>query len=241
MMHAPRSELPLVLDRVTLRAGGATMLDRVSLTIAPGAPTLVVGPNGAGKTSLLRLCMGLASPIEGTVSWGGRTESRQTRRAILFQEPVMLRRSAAGNIAYALAQAGCPRHRRAARTEELLDRVGLLELAARPARRLSGGEQQRLALARALAREPEILLLDEPTASLDPAATRYVEEIVRMAAHSGTKVVMASHDLGQVRRLAGDVVFMVRGRVCEQAEVRNFFGSPSTTEAAAFIRCDLVL
>ncbi|MCT7377171.1 energy-coupling factor ABC transporter ATP-binding protein [Chelativorans salis] len=240
-MRASLSDLPLVLDCVSFRAGGTTMLDRLSLTIGPGAPTLVVGPNGSGKTSLLRLCMGLDAPSEGAVSWGGRTNTPQTRRAILFQEPVMLRRSVAANIAYGLAQAGYPRARRAGRTEELLDRVGLLELAARPARRLSGGEQQRVALARALAREPEILLLDEPTASLDPAATRHFETIALMAAHSGTKIVMASHDLGQVRRLAGDVVFMVRGRILEQASAADFFDHPSTPEAAAFIRGDLVL
>lgn len=240
-MRDTTSDLPLILDRVSMRAGAATMLDQVSLTVGPGAPTLVVGPNGSGKTSLLRLCMGLDAPSEGTVTWGGRRESRQTRRALLFQKPVMLRRSVAENVAYGLAQAGCPRRRRAARTEELLDRVGLLELADRPARRLSGGEQQRVALARALARDPEILLLDEPTASLDPAATRHVESIVQMAAHSGTKIVMASHDLGQVRRLAGDVVFMVRGRVCERTATLDFFECPSTREAAAFVRGDLVL
>jgi tungstate transport system ATP-binding protein len=240
-MRASLTDLPLVLDGVSLRAGATTVLDRLSLTIAPGAPTLVLGPNGAGKTSLLRLCMGLARPSEGSVSWGGRTQSAQARRAILFQKPVMLRRSAAANVAYGLAQAGCPRSLRAARTEELLDRVGLLKLAARPARLLSGGEQQRVALARALAREPEILFLDEPTASLDPAATRHVEEIILAAAQSGTKIVMASHDLGQVRRLAGDVIFLVRGRLREQAGVKDFFDHPSTEEAAAFIRGDLVL
>ena len=241
LMRASLSDLPLVLDNVSLRAGATTILEHLDLTIASGMPTLVLGPNGAGKTSLLRLCMGLAEPSEGRVSWGGRTQSVHTRRAILFQKPVMLRRSAAGNVAYGLAQAGCPRRRRAARTEELLDRVGLLDLAARPARLLSGGEQQRVAFARALAREPEILVLDEPTASLDPAATRHVEDIIRMAAQAGTKIIMASHDLGQVRRLAGDVIFLVRGRLCEQASVQDFFDRPSTPEAAAFVRGDLVL
>ena len=241
MMRAPLTDLPLVLDRVSLTAGAMTMLDRLNLAITPGAPTLVLGPNGAGKTSLLRVCMGLAAPSAGTVSWGGRTDGGLERRAFLLQKPVMLRRSVAANVAYGLAQAGCPCHRRAARTEELLDRVGLLGLAARPARRLSGGEQQRVALARALAREPDILLLDEPTASLDPAATRHVEEIILMASQSGTKIVMASHDLGQVRRLAGDVVFLVCGRLCEHASVGDFFGRPSSGEAAAFIRGDLVI
>lgn len=240
-MRAMPSDLPIVLDGISLRIGSTTLLDRLDLTIKPGAPTLVVGPNGSGKTTLLRLCMRLVRPSEGHVSWGGRSDTGQERRAILFQKPVMLRRSAAANISYVLAQIGYPRHLRAARAHELLDRVGLAGLGARPARRLSGGEQQRVALARALARQPEILLLDEPTASLDPAATLHVEEIIQTAAQSGTKIVMASHDLGQVRRLAGEVVFMVRGRICEHATAQDFFDRPTTREAAAFIHGDLVL
>lgn len=248
-MRAAASDLPLVLDNVSLNAGATTILDRLSLTIGPGAPTLIVGPNGSGKTSLLRLCMGLVKPSRGAVTWGGRGGRRGSgraddgfeRRAILFQKPVMLRRSAAANVAYGLAHAGCPRGLRAQRTAELLDSVGLGELASRPARRLSGGEQQRLALARALARQPEVLLLDEPTASLDPAATRFVEEIILTAAQSGTKIVMASHDLGQVRRLAGDVVFLVRGSLVEHAAAGDFLDCPATPQAAAFVRGDLVL
>ena len=240
-MRAPASDLPLVLDDVSLQAGATTILDRLNLTIAPGAPTLIVGPNGAGKTSLLRLCMGLDAPSSGRISWGGRTERAMTRRAILFQRPVMLRRTAAANVAYALAQAGIPHSERSVRTAALLERVGLSDLAQRPARRLSGGEQQRLALARALARDPEVLLLDEPTANLDPAATRGVEEIVLSAAQSGIKIVMASHDLGQVRRLAGEVIFLVRGEICEQGKAEDFLDSPATLEAAAFLRGDLVI
>jgi tungstate transport system ATP-binding protein len=240
-MRAPSSDLPLVLDRVSVRAGATTLLDDLSLTLRRGPPTLVVGPNGSGKTTLLRLCMGLAAPTEGRVSWGGRSDAAPRRRAILFQRPVMLRRTAAGNITYALAQAGVPRPLRPARVTELLERVGLSDLALRPARKLSGGEQQRLALARALARDPELLLLDEPTANLDPAATRAVEEIILMAAQSGIKIVMASHDLGQVRRIAGDVVFLVRGRLCEQGAAESFLTRPSTGEAAAFVRGDLVI
>ena len=240
-MRATVSDLPLVLDGVSLQVGATTILDRLSLSITPGAPTLIVGPNGSGKSSLLRLMMGLTAPTAGRVSWGGRTESKPVRRAILFQRPVMLRRTAAANVAYALAQAGTPRSERAVRVAVLLERVGLFDLTQRPARKLSGGEQQRLALARALAREPEILLLDEPTASLDPAATRGVEEIVLMAAQSGIKIVMASHDLGQVRRLAGEVMFMVRGALCERAPTEAFFDHPTTPEAAAFLRGDLVI
>jgi tungstate transport system ATP-binding protein len=240
-MRAPMSDLPLVLDGVSLQAGATTILNRLSLTITTGAPTLIVGPNGSGKTTLLRLCMGLAKPSTGRITWGGRADSPPARRAILFQRPVMLRRTAAANVAYALAQAGTPRRQRSARVAALLDRVGLAELAQRPARRLSGGEQQRLALARALARDPEVLLLDEPTANLDPGATRSVEAIILMAAQSGIKIVMASHDLGQVRRLAGDVIFLVRGALCEQGRATNFLDHPTTPEAAAFVRGDLVI
>jgi tungstate transport system ATP-binding protein len=240
-MRAPANDLPVVLDGVSLQAGATVILDRLNLTIVPGAPTLIVGPNGAGKTSLLRLCMGLDAPSAGRVTWGGRADRAMTRRAILFQRPVMLRRTAAANVDYALAQAGCPRLTRADRVAALLDRVGLSDLAQRPARRLSGGEQQRLALARALARDPEILLLDEPTANLDPAATRGVEEIVLSAVQSGIKIVMASHDLGQVRRLAGDVIFLVRGALCERACAADFLDHPTTPEAAAFLRGDLVI
>lgn len=240
-MRAPSSDLPLVLERVSLRARGTQLLDNVSLRISPGAPTVVVGPNGSGKTSLLRLCMGLARASEGHLSWGGREASAPERRAFVFQRPVMLRRSAAANVDYALSHAGVARAERAVRIPELLARVGLGELAGRPARKLSSGEQQRLALARALARDPEILFLDEPTASLDPAATRAVEDIVLGAAASGIKVVMSTHDLGQVRRLAGDVVFLVRGAVRQRSLVIDFLDNPSTPEAAAFVRGDLVL
>lgn len=240
-MHANLSELPVVFDSASVRAGGVGILDRISFRIDPGAPTLLVGPNGAGKSTLIRLGMGLVAPSEGRVSWGGRTNSDGSRRAMVFQRPVMLRRTAAANIAYALASAGVPRSERPRRVEELLANVGLERLADRPARRLSGGEQQRLALARALARDPEILFLDEPTASLDPAATKAVEDIVKAAANAGVKIVMASHDLGQARRLAGDVVFLAGGRLIEHTEAEQFFSSPSTAAAAAFLRGDLVI
>jgi tungstate transport system ATP-binding protein len=240
IMHAPRSELPIRIEDVSLRSGSVTILESVSVVLAPGAPTVLIGPNGSGKSSLLRLAMGLLSPTLGRVTWGGRVTTGGERCAIVFQRPVMLRRSVAANVAFALRHEAKGRHR-ADRIAALLDLVGLAPLGARPARRLSGGEQQRLALARALARDPEILFLDEPTANLDPAATKAVEDIIAQVAAAGVKIVLATHDLGEARRLAGEVVFMLRGRVRESAPAKSFFAGPVTQEARAFLNGDLVI
>jgi tungstate transport system ATP-binding protein len=240
-MHANISDLPICFEAAMARAGEVTILDGISIAITTGAPTLLVGPNGSGKSSLIRLGMGLIEASAGRVTWGGRAIADGKRRAMVFQRPVMLRRTAAENIAYALASHGTPRGEQPMRIAALLEMVGLVRLADRPARRLSGGEQQRLALARALARDPEVLFLDEPTASLDPASTKAVEDIIRVTAASGVKIVMATHDLGQARRLAGDIVFLVRGRVCEHAPAEKFFAAPATPEAAAFVRGDIVI
>jgi tungstate transport system ATP-binding protein len=240
-MRAPLTELPIVLEDVAVTIRDIAILDGISLTLAAGAPTVLVGPNGSGKTTLLRLAMGLVPPSRGRVTWGGRTDSLPTRRAIVFQRPVMLRRTAAGNIRYALKAAGVARAARAARITELLALVGLAELGQRPARLLSGGEQQRLALARALAKEPQVLFLDEPTASLDPAASKAVEDVIRAVAARGIKVVMATHNLGSARRLASEIVLLHRGRVAEMATAATFFSNPVTHEARAFIAGELLV
>ena len=240
-MRAPPSELPITIADVSVRSGGVTILEQVSLVLAPGPPTVLIGPNGSGKTSLIRLAMGLIPPTTGRIAWGGRGATEGQRRAIVFQRPVMLRRSVAGNIAFALRSGAAAPRDHASRIAALLDLVGLAGLGARPARRLSGGEQQRLALARALARDPEILFLDEPTASLDPAATKAVEDIIAKVAASGVKIVLATHDLGEARRLAGDVAFMVRGRILERAPAKRFFAGPVTPEGQAFLNGDLVI
>jgi tungstate transport system ATP-binding protein len=240
-MRAPVSDLPIVLEDVSVVAREVIILDRISLMLAAGAPTVLIGPNGAGKTTLLRLAMGLIGATRGRVTWGGRTQAPSLHRAIVFQRPVMLRRSAMGNIRYALAAAGMARAARGARAAELLALVGLCELGARPARKLSGGEQQRLALARALAKNPAVLFLDEPTASLDPAATKAVEDVVCAIAARGIKVVMATHDLGEARRLAGDIVLMHRGRVVERDAAAAFFAGPQTEQGRRFLAGELLV
>jgi tungstate transport system ATP-binding protein len=240
-MRAPATDLPIVLQDVSYRVRDTSILDRISLSLAPGAPTVLIGPNGGGKTTLMRVAMGLIEPTGGQVSFGGRVNAPPMRRAIVFQRPVMLRRSVAGNLNYALASAGIARADRAARVGDLLNTVGLAGFGERPARRLSGGEQQRLALARALARNPEVLFLDEPTASLDPAATKAVEDVVSGIAARGIKVVMSTHDLGEARRLAGEIVLIHRGRVAEISPVQEFFANPKTEEARRFVGGELLV
>jgi tungstate transport system ATP-binding protein len=232
--------LPLTLENVSFAAGGRTILDRVSCEFAPGPRTVILGPNGSGKSVLMRLCHGLLMPTAGRIAWrGSRDERRPRAQAMVFQRPVMLRRSALGNVTYGLKLAGVARPERDRRAREALDAVGLSAVASRPARVLSGGEQQRLALARAWALTPEVLFLDEPTANLDPSATREVERIVDQIHASGTKIVMTTHDLAQARRLADEILFISAGRVADHVAAGRFFAQPSTPEAAAFIRGEL--
>jgi tungstate transport system ATP-binding protein len=243
-VRAPETCLPLRAENLGFAAGGVSILRGVCFALEAGPPALVVGPNGAGKSVLLRLLHGLLRPTVGAVRWAGEHREGGRRRlprdAMVFQRPVMLRRSVLANAAYPLKLAGLPWAERRARSRAALERVGLGELAGRPARRLSGGEQQRLALARAAALNPEVLFLDEPSANLDPAATRAVEAIVADIAARGTKVVMTTHDLGQARRLAGEVLFLHRGRLLEHAPAAAFFAGPRAPEAAAFLRGELV-
>lgn len=241
IMRTPALDLPIMFVEVGILVRGLAILDGITMSLRPGPPTVLIGPNGSGKTTLLRAAMGLIPVSRGFVTWGGRENSPPTRRAILFQRPAMLRRSAAGNVRYALAAAGVARERRAERTAQLLADVGLDGLARRPARRLSGGEQQRLALARALARDPAVLFLDEPTASLDPAATKAIEDIVRAVTARGVKVVMSTHDLGQARRVGGEIMLLHRGRLIEGCPAAEFFAAPRSEEARKFIAGELLV
>jgi tungstate transport system ATP-binding protein len=225
--------LPLELERVSFTAGGRTIIDAVSLRLEAGPSTIILGANGAGKSVLMRLMHGLLAPSTGAIRWqaGGR------RHAMVFQRPVMLRRSAVANVIYALELAGLREPDKAA--WEALKEVGLTHLAQRPARVLSGGEQQRLALARAWALHPEVLFLDEPTANLDPAATREIEALIRAFDGAGTKIVMSTHNLGQARRLGDEVLFLHQGRLAERSAVDRFFKQPGSAEAEAFIKGEL--
>ena len=234
------SILPLALENVSYASNGQPIISKVSFSIDAEPSTVILGANGAGKSVLMRLMHGLLAPTAGRVAWSESDAARIRRQqAMVFQRPVMLRRSALANVVYALQIANVPAPQREPRAIESLKEVGLLQLAHRPARVMSGGEQQRLALARAWALHPEVLFLDEPTASLDPSATREIESVIRAFDAAGTKIVMATHNLGQARRLGDEVIFIHQGRLVERSPVEAFFKSPSSAEAAAFIRGEL--
>ena len=233
--------LPLRLDGVGYAAGGKALIEGLGFALESGPRTVILGPNGAGKSLLLRLCHGLIDPSAGAVTWQGDAAiDHRRRQAMVFQRPVMLRRSVAANVDYALALAGVSRAERRARIADALEQTRLADLAERPARVLSIGEQQRLALARVWALQVEIVFLDEPTASLDPGATRAVEAIVNAMDAAGTKIVMTTHDHGQARRFGDDVLFLHRGRLVERAPGAQFFDRPQTELAGAFLRGDLL-
>ena len=232
--------LPLRLRDVSFAAGGRAIIDGISLEIQAGPSTIILGANGAGKSVLMRLMHGLLEPSAGSVEWNAAEHPGAPRKqAMVFQRPVMLRRSAQANVAYAVKVAGIPRAEREPMVRESLEGVGLAHLARRPARVLSGGEQQRLALARAWALHPEVLFLYEPTASLDPSATREIETVIRAFDAAGTKIVMATHNLGQARRLGDEILFIDQGRLVERAPVEQFFLKPQSAQAAAFIKGEL--
>jgi tungstate transport system ATP-binding protein len=230
--------LPLRLEKVCITISGQQIIDGVSAVFEAGPRSIIIGPNGAGKSMLLRLCHGLISPSSGHVQWSGESGS-SSRQAMVFQRPVMLRRSALANVIYALAVASIPRAEREPRARAAMERAGLLSIAERPARVLSGGEQQRLALARAWALNPEVLFLDEPTANLDPGATREVEAVIQAIHEGGAKIIMTTHNLGQARRLGDEILFLNQGRLAEHSDAAAFFPKPRSAEANAFIRGEL--
>lgn len=229
---------PLELRGVGFTPGERPVVADLNLRVEASTRTVMLGPNGAGKSVTMRLMHGLLKPTAGEITWGGKP-NHPVAQAMVFQRPVLLRRSALANIEYALALAGVAHSERAARANAALERVGLGHVAQRPARVLSGGEQQRVALARAWSLLPRILFLDEPTASLDPAASREVERIVAEIAASGTKIVMITHHLGQARRLADDIVFLHEGRITEHSPADTFFRQPRSREADVYLKGEL--
>ncbi len=233
--------LPLTFQDVSFEIGGIRLIKDLNCTLEAGPRTMILGANGAGKSLFLRLCHGLIRPTTGRVLWqGAKGRDPADAQAMVFQRPVMLRRSVAANVDYALKLRGMAAAERRAAVEDALGHTGLRRLADNPARVLSVGEQQKLALARAWALQPEVLFLDEPTASLDPAATHAVEQIINAIDAAGTRIVMTTHDLGQARRLGDEVMFLNRGRLLEKALAERFFSEPENDLAQAFLKGELL-
>ena len=240
-MTGPASILPLEMRHVSFAASGETLLKEIDCSLEAGPRTIVIGPNGAGKSLFLRLCHGLIKPSAGDVIWHGAGKREPAHhQTMVLQRPVLLRRTVAANVDYALSVKGVPRRQRGAIVAEVLAGTGLSRLTLQQARRLSAGEQQKLALARAWAIKPQVLFLDEPTASLDPAATHAVEKIIDQIHTTGTKIIMTTHDLSQARRMADEVLFLHRGQLLEKSPADRFFSGPADEMAQAFIDGELL-
>lgn len=229
---------PLKITGLSFSPDGRKVLDGLDLELSGEGISVVLGPNGTGKTLLLRLLAGLLPADGGRIAWAGASQP-DGRLAMVFQQPMLLRMSVFTNIEFALRPQDMTSAERRARTNEVLSRVGLTHRAADCARLLSGGERQRLALARAWAMRPRLLLLDEPTASLDPTATEAVERIIREIRTEGAKVLMTTHNLGQATRLADDIIFLADGRVQEHESAQRFFARPQSPSARAFLQGEL--
>lgn len=235
------SPQPLTVRHLAYQINGTPILIGLDLKLETDALTVLMGPNGAGKSVLLRLLHGLLTPSFGDILWDGipLTASVRRQQALVFQKPVLLRRSVRANLKFALGLR--PFSNRKERLEQALADAGLTELADRPARVLSGGEQQRLALARALILEPKVLMLDEPTANLDPASTLFIEQVIARVRHSGVKIIMITHDAHQARRLGEDILFLHRGQITEHTPADRFFERPASAQARAYLAGEIVL
>jgi tungstate transport system ATP-binding protein len=223
------------LDAVSVSFGPIAALTGCSLRVQQGDRLALVGANGSGKSTLLRTLHGLVRPVKGEIE-----HDRSARQAMLFQRPHLLRTSVLNNVALGLWLKGVPWRQAKADALQALARVGLADLAPRNARALSGGQQQRVALARAWALKPQVLLLDEPTSSLDPTAKREVERLMAEFSDAGMTLIFSSHNLGQVKRLASRVIYLEHGRLMADLPTAAFFGGPLPPAAAHFLKGEMV-
>ncbi len=235
-----QSIFPLILKETSVRKRGNLILDQINLNLDGTGATIIIGPNGSGKTTLLRLVNGLENPRAGDIEWALDKTQAQKQQAFVFQTPVLMRRSVIENIAYPLIVAGHQKAEAISRANVWCEKINLQNTAKREAHFLSGGERQKLSIARALITSPQLLLLDEPTTNLDGRSTREIETMLQEAGQSGTKILMATHDMGQAKRLADDVIFLHKGKVVEHTKASNFFIRPESAQAAAYLRGDIV-
>ncbi len=228
------------LRDICVKRRGKTILGPVNLDLSADGFTIVLGPNGAGKTTLLKVLHGVERISSGTVNWSVPAAVARQTQAYVFQRPVMLRRTVRQNLAYPLTLVGAPAAEIEDRVRHWAGQTGLTDMLDRPATRLSGGEKQKLALGRALIRTPKVLFLDEPCANLDGRSTREIETVLQRANADGTRIIMTTHNLGQARRLASDIVFLLNGKIHEQGQATDVLSAPQTAEATAFFKGEIV-
>ncbi len=228
------------LKEVVVKRRNKVVFGPINLELGAAGFTIVLGPNGAGKTTLLKVLHGVERISAGTVQWSVPDNQARQAQAYVFQSPIMLRRSVRKNLAYPLELLGQNKADIAQQVDKWARSIGLQDALDSPAPRLSGGERQKLALGRALIRSPKVLFLDEPCANLDGRSTREIEALLLAATKAGTRIIMTTHDLGQARRLAGDVLFLLNGAVHEQSSASEFFAEPRTPEAKSFLEGDIV-
>jgi len=232
--------LPARLDAAEVYRGQQRLLGPLSWDLSASGLSVVIGPNGAGKTSLLKAMHGLERLSRGRMIWPVPQEQARAAQAFVFQTPVVMRRSVIDNVAYPLRLRGASQTQARVQATAWLACVGLTDKARRRANTLSGGERQKMALARALITEPQLVFLDEPCSNLDGRATREIEALLIEARTRGTRIVMATHDMGQARRLADEVVFLHRGHIVETGSATGFFDTPQTPQARAFLNGDIL-
>lgn len=222
------------LHAITVQFGQLQALTACTLRVKAGERLALVGANGSGKSTLLRTLHGLVRPVVGSFQ-----QDAQARQTMLFQRPYMLRASVLNNVALGLWLKGVPWQQAKEQALQALERVGLADIARRNAKALSGGQQQRVAMARAWALKPQVLLLDEPTSSLDPAAKREVERLMAEFAEAGMTLIFSSHNLGQVKRLASRVIYLEHGHLVADLPTEAFFNGPLPAAAENFLKGEL--
>ena len=234
------SLMPIIVENLSLALNDRVVIDGISCQIKAAGISVIMGPNGAGKSLFMRCLHGVVSPQSGKISYAGKPLDTAIRKqqSLVFQTPILLRRTVLANLNFVARQRGATDQ---AISWDYLERLHLAPLANHPARLLSGGEKQRLALARALITSPAVLFLDEATSNLDPASVQMIETVLDEARRRGTKIIIITHDIGQAKRLADDVLFLHRGRLCEHSSAKSFFNNPTSPEAKKYLGGKLVL
>jgi len=230
----------LEIKGASVRRVGRVIIDGINARVALTGTHVILGPNGAGKSTLLRALHGMERLNAGSIEWPRNPNDAPLQRAYVFQTPIVLRRTVLGNLVYPLNLKKVAKQEAETKAHTLAERFGLTPHLDTRAERLSGGEKQVLALARALAVQPDILILDEPTTNLDGPTTRLIEETVTTLSRSGTTIFLATHDLGQARRLADHILFLNRGQLVEASRAKPFFDNPQTLAARSYLRGDIV-